>query len=93
VIAKDAGISKAALAYRWVTYHSILKHEYGDGIIFESSNVKQLVETLNAFDAGPLEKTTAERVEFIWKKVEHEAPLNNFQSYVTIQGMLMNAGH
>ena len=33
-IAKDiAGCSKADLAYRWVTYSSPLKSEYGDGII------------------------------------------------------------
>ncbi|EHL01527.1 putative Aflatoxin B1 aldehyde reductase member 2 [Glarea lozoyensis 74030] len=81
VIAKDAGISKAALAYRWVTYHSILKQEYGDGVIFGASNLKQLDETLNAIDAGPLDEAIAERVELIWKMVEHEAPLDNFQSY------------
>lgn len=32
-IANEARVSKAALAYRWVTYNSKLSAEYGDGII------------------------------------------------------------
>ena len=36
-IAKDAGISKAALAYRWITFHSALKAEDGDAVIVGAS--------------------------------------------------------
>ena len=32
-IAEEACVSKAALAYRWVTYNSKLSAEHGDGII------------------------------------------------------------
>ena len=32
-IANEARVSKVALAYRWVTYHSKLSAEYGDGVI------------------------------------------------------------
>lgn len=32
-IAKEAGVSKAVLAYRWVMYNSMLSAECGDGII------------------------------------------------------------
>ena len=32
-IAKEAGVSKAVLAYRWVMYNSVLSAERGDGII------------------------------------------------------------
>ena len=32
-IANEARVSKAALAYRWVTYNSKLSAEHGDGII------------------------------------------------------------
>lgn len=32
-IANDAGISKAALSYRWVIFNSKLSAEHGDGII------------------------------------------------------------
>ena len=33
VIAKDTGISKAALVYRWFRYHSWLEGKYGDSLI------------------------------------------------------------
>jgi aflatoxin B1 aldehyde reductase len=81
-IANNAGISKAALAYRWITYHSALKKEHGDGVIVGASKVAQLEETLNVIEDGPLDAKTAASVEDIWKKVEHEAPLDNYNSYM-----------
>lgn len=84
-IANDAGISKAALAYRWITYHSALKKEHGDGVIVGASKVAQLEETLKVIEDGPLDAKTAERVDQIWKKVEHEAPLDNYHSFMAEQ--------
>jgi aflatoxin B1 aldehyde reductase len=75
------------LAYRWVTYHSILKEEYGDGVVFGASSEKQLEETLKAIDDGPLGKETVERVEGIWKMVEKEAPMDNYQDFVVKIGV------
>ena len=80
-IAKDAGVSKASLAYRWIAYHSQLKAGDGDAVIIGASKVAQLEETLAAIEAGPLDKKSVERVEAIWKKVEHEAPLDNYHSF------------
>jgi len=85
-IAQDAGISKAALAYRWITYHSALKKEHGDGVIVGASKVAQLEETLKVIEDGPLDAKTVKRVEEIWKKVEHEAPLDNYNSFVAVTG-------
>ena len=76
-IAKDAGISKAALAYRWVEFHGALKAEDGDAMII-GSRPAQLEETLMALEDGPLDGKIAERVEGVWKMVEHEAPLDNY---------------
>ena len=73
-IAAEAGITKAALAYRWILWHSKLDGALGDGIIFGARTLEQLEETLGATEAGPLEEKTAEKVESIWKKVEAEAP-------------------
>ena len=80
-IASDAGISKAGLAYRWITYHSALKKEYGDAVIFGTSKLSQTEETLEAIEEGPLDTKTVGRREQIWKKVEHEAPLDNYHSF------------
>jgi len=83
-IANDAGISKAALAYRWIAYHSALKRENGDAIILGASKVGQLEESLEAIERGPLDEKTVERVDAIWKKVEHEAPLDNYNSFASL---------
>lgn len=85
-IAKDAGISKAALAYRWIVYHSALKKDHGDGVIIGASKVAQLEETLKVVEDGPLDAKTVERVEEIWKKVKHEAPLDNYNSFMAVTG-------
>jgi aflatoxin B1 aldehyde reductase len=86
-IANDAGISKAALAYRWIAYHSALKRENGDAIILGASKVGQLEESLEAIERGPLDEKTVERVDAIWTKVEHEAPLDNYNSFASLQGL------
>jgi aryl-alcohol dehydrogenase-like predicted oxidoreductase len=84
-IAQDAGISKAALSYRWIAFHSALKKENGDAIIVGASKVAQLEESLTAIEAGPLDKAVADRANAIWKLVEHEAPLDNYNSYAGIK--------
>lgn len=82
-IAKDAGITKAALAYRWITYHSALKAENGDAVIVGASKSSQLEETLEAVEAGPLNPGIAERANAIWEKVKDEAPLDNYHSFAS----------
>lgn len=81
-IAKDAGISKAALAYRWITYHSALKKEYGDAVIVGASKTAQLEETLKAVEDGPLDEGIAKRANDIWEKVKDEAPLEIGRAHV-----------
>lgn len=81
-IAKDAGISKAALAYRWITYHSALKKENGDAVIVGASKAAQLEETLKAVEDGPLNESIAKRASDIWEKVKDEAPLDNYHSFM-----------
>lgn len=84
-IAVDAGITKAALSYRWVAFHSALKKENGDAVIVGASKVSQLEESLTAVEAGPLDSAIAERASAIWKSVEHDAPLDNYNSYHAIK--------
>ena len=77
-VAKDAGCSKADLAYRWVTYNSPLKPENGDGIIVGASNLEQLKQTMEGLKAGPLPEEAVKRIDHLWKTIEHEAPLDNY---------------
>lgn len=85
VIAKDAGITKASLAYRWIAYHSALKAANGDGIIFGASKPSQVEDTLSIIEAGPLDAKSAERVDALWKKIEHEAPIDNWNSHAGVK--------
>ncbi|MCJ1285308.1 hypothetical protein MMC26_004648 [Xylographa opegraphella] len=77
-IANEAGVSKAALAYRWVTFNSILRPEYGDGIILGGSRPAQLEQTLQALHEGPLKPEIAKKIDSVWEAVKHEAPIDNF---------------
>lgn len=76
-IAKDEGISRAELAYRWVKYNSPLSTEHGDAIIIGASSAKQLKETLETINKGSLSDSAVKRIDEVWETIKHEAPLDN----------------
>jgi aflatoxin B1 aldehyde reductase len=84
--ADAAGCSRAELAYRWVTFDSPLSKEHGDAIIFGSSTFKQIEETLGWLKKGSVGKEAKAKIDEIWKIIEHEAPLDNYNSFVKHQG-------
>jgi len=77
-IAKEAGISKAELAYRWVNFNSALSPKYGDAIIVGASRPSQLEETLSGLEKGPLSAEIVKKIDKIWEAVKDEAPRDNF---------------
>jgi aflatoxin B1 aldehyde reductase len=81
-IANEAGITKAALAYRWATHHSALRGENGDAIVMGASSAAQLEETLSAIEEGPLKEETAKKVDAVWAKIQHEAPRDYYHDYL-----------
>lgn len=87
-IANDAGVSKAALAYRWVMYNSMIKPEFGDGIIIGASRPQQLEQTLRDFEYGPLEAGIAKRIDAVWDLVKDQAPIDNYHSYAIEAGLV-----
>jgi aflatoxin B1 aldehyde reductase len=72
--AEEEGISKAELGYRWVNYHSPLKASQGDGLIFAARDVKQLDQTVEGLNRGPLKHETVKKIDAIWEDIKHEAP-------------------
>lgn len=80
-IARDAGVSKAALAYRWIVYHSALGE--GDGVLVGARHVRQLEETLKAIRKGPLGDGIAERASRVWEKVKKDAPRDSWNDYLS----------
>lgn len=79
-VAKEEGVPRAELAYRWVTYHSPLSAEHGDAIIVGASNFEQLKQTLASCNKGPLSEKAVKKIDEVWKKIEHEAPLDNYNN-------------
>ncbi|KAL3477659.1 NADP-dependent oxidoreductase domain-containing protein [Aspergillus californicus] len=77
-ISKESGIPKVELAYRWVVHNSGLKGELGDKVIIGSRSLEQMKETLTVVKKGPLSGDVVERIEEVWKLVEKDAPLDNY---------------
>ncbi|KAK9428468.1 NADP-dependent oxidoreductase domain-containing protein [Lipomyces doorenjongii] len=59
----EAGVTKAALAYRWVVFSSALDPKYDDGVIIGATKVEQLQESLKALEGGPLPDSTSSPVD------------------------------
>ncbi|KAK7048693.1 aflatoxin B1 aldehyde reductase member 4 [Favolaschia claudopus] len=73
-----AGCSKGELAYRWVAFDSVLDNKYGDAVIFGASKHAQIPETLAWLKAGSVGAAAKAKIDEIWKVIEHEAPLDNY---------------
>ncbi|KAH7135123.1 NADP-dependent oxidoreductase domain-containing protein [Dendryphion nanum] len=78
-IAEKEGVSKAELAYRWVGFHSQLREELGDAVIFGASSLEQVGQTVEYLRKGKLSDSAAERIDKFWETVKHEAPLDNWK--------------
>lgn len=78
-IAKDEGITKAELAYRWVVYHSKIDAAHGDAVIVGARNQQQFRETMAGIKKGPLSDKTAKKIDGIWESVKAEAQLDNWE--------------
>ena len=55
-------------------HHSVLKKEYGDGIIIGASSLSQLESNLTMCDQGPLPEDLVKVVEDVWPLAEPVAP-------------------
>ncbi|KAK7063689.1 aldehyde reductase [Favolaschia claudopus] len=80
--AKDAGCSKAELAYRWAAFHSALDPAHGDAVIFGANGLVQLEETLGFFKRGALNEAVIAKIDEIWKVVEADSPLDNYHDAI-----------
>lgn len=85
-LAEEAGISKAELAYRWIVYHSELKGELGDGLIVGSRFGPHLTETLEGLRKGPLNEKIVGKLDELWKGVEKDSILDNWNDWISKNG-------
>lgn len=82
VLAREVGMSQAELAYRWITWHSALKSENGDGLVVGARTAAQLEETLTNIEKGPLQASLVERIEKVWDPVKGEGPVSPWEDYI-----------
>ncbi|KAJ6551467.1 aldehyde reductase [Mycena capillaripes] len=76
--AKEAGCSRAELAYRWVAFDSAVDAKYGDAVIFGASKHSQISETLAWLKHGSVGDAAKAKIDEIWKVVEQDAPVDNY---------------
>ena len=76
--AKEAGCSRAELAYRWVAFDSAVDPKYSDTVIFGASKHSQISETLAWLKRGSMGEAAKAKIDEIWKVVEHEAPVDYY---------------
>lgn len=70
-VAKKHGLTEVACALRWMTHHSLLKREFGDGIIIGASNIKQISENMELLDdPEPLPREVLDALDAGWAKVK-----------------------
>lgn len=70
----DTGITMVEAALRWLSEHSALDSQRGDGILIGASSIRQLQENLNILDRGYLPSTVLNTFESAWHHVQSEAP-------------------
>ncbi|RDW93834.1 Aldo reductase [Aspergillus mulundensis] len=69
-LAKRHGVSEVECALRWLSHHSELKEELGDGVVLGSSSVKQLDENLRAMAGGPLPDEIVDVLDRAWEIIQ-----------------------
>jgi aryl-alcohol dehydrogenase-like predicted oxidoreductase len=76
--AKEAGCSRAELAYRWVAFDSVVDSTLGDAVVFGASSHAQIAETLSWFKRGSVGEAANAKIDGIWKVIEKDAPLDTY---------------
>jgi aflatoxin B1 aldehyde reductase len=79
-ISSKSGIPKAALSYRWVAFNSVLRPEFGDGLIIGAMSSEQLAQVLGWLKDGALDESVVKRIEEVWETVKGEAAFDNFNT-------------
>jgi aflatoxin B1 aldehyde reductase len=81
-IAKEEGVSKPELAYRWVAFNSHVRADLGDAVIFGASKESQYRDTVNWLRKGPVSESARENIDKVWDLVKKDAIWDNFNNYV-----------
>lgn len=68
-VAKKHGLTEVQCALRWLSHHSQLKEELGDGIVVGSSSASQLKENMEGLKGGPLPQEVVKALNQGWEVI------------------------
>jgi aflatoxin B1 aldehyde reductase len=71
---QEVNLKVPEAAFRWLTFHSNLDSECGDGIVIGASKVKQLEDNISALSKGPLPKSIQEAFTSAWEEAKADSP-------------------
>lgn len=49
-----------------------------------ASSLRQFEQTMEGLKAGPLPDEAVKRIDHVWKTIEHDAPLGNYNDNVSL---------
>ncbi|KAJ7829210.1 hypothetical protein B0H14DRAFT_3465880 [Mycena olivaceomarginata] len=64
--------------YRWVAFDSAADSKYGNAVIFGATENSQISEMLASLKRGAVGEAAKAKINEIWKIVEQDAPLDNY---------------
>lgn len=70
----EEGITPVEATYRWMSHHSMLREERGDGIIIGASKLNHLKQNMETAKAGRLPEKIAEAFEQAWEICRNDSP-------------------
>lgn len=68
-VARKHGLTEIECALGWLSHHSQLKDENGDGVVIGTSSPKQLKENMEAMEGGPLPQEVVDALDQGWEVI------------------------
>lgn len=68
-VAEKYGLTEVGCALGWLSHHSMLKKDKGDGIVIGASSLKQLEENLKALEGGALPEEVVQALDAGWQRI------------------------
>lgn len=68
------GLTTVEAAYRWMAYHSMLREDWGDGIIIGASRLNHLIQNMETVKRGALPQGVLDAFEQAWQICRPDSP-------------------
>ncbi|KXN87757.1 Aflatoxin B1 aldehyde reductase member 4 [Leucoagaricus sp. SymC.cos] len=69
-VAEKHGLTLAEIALRWMSYHSLMKCEFGDSVLIDASSLDHIEQNLLDLGKGPLPEEVVQALDAAWIDVQ-----------------------